>query len=319
MRRPIVYRVGSSPEQPDPVARALRRASNARASADRIAAVYQRLEHQSRLVPPGLASILLDTAARHRESERRFRAVAVLHQQHAHRLARLSAARNATTAPADAGGPSPFMAALSEQLDRLSTGLSLLGKRGMPLSSAASDATSRAAMNVELSVGEGPAHDVAVGWPGIGSSPLVSSDPARRWPLYGPALAPLGVGTVIAARLGPDESCIGALLAFTRSSEPDSGLVDRVQDLAMSLSHALGAGPDSLGGDPPDSLAVLMEEAYLHPGVHQAAGMLSVQLEVTLGDAYAILRARAFSDNSTLDALAAQVVAGQVNLSTGTS
>jgi hypothetical protein len=48
--------------------------------------------------------------------------------------------------------------------------------------------------------------------------------------------------------------------------------------------------------------------------VHQAAGVVSVQLSCETADAVALLRARAFSDGLPLERLARRVINGDVRL-----
>ncbi|MEK8172194.1 ANTAR domain-containing protein [Streptomyces sp. M19] len=48
--------------------------------------------------------------------------------------------------------------------------------------------------------------------------------------------------------------------------------------------------------------------------VHQAAGMLSVQANCSVGDALAIIRARAFAEEVSTDAIAGQVMRGELKL-----
>ena len=325
--------MGLSGDQPDPVQRALQRASAARARAQRLVEIYQRLEHQAATATAPIASILLDTAARQRESERRFRAVARLHQQHAHHLARLTAHRDATAHHAGISealrGSGPFITAISEHLAEPSAGLALIGSPPVPLSVAASDTVARAALNLELSFGEGPAHDVAADTALIRKHPLISCDLAQHWPLWGSAIAGLGVRTVVAAPLRLGTQCVAALLAFRPDASVNTGLIDRVGDLAVSLSHTLHAPPHTPWASTPDvttalqhdalddaeGIELLLDETDLHPATHQAAGMLFEQLDISITDAYALLRARAFATNHTLNALAMKVIAGETELS----
>ena len=318
--------MGLSGDQPDPVQRALQRASAARARAQRLVEIYQRLEHQAATATAPIASILLDTAARQRESERRFRAVARLHQQHAHHLAhRVTAAPRGAdpheTDPHETGvsdavrGSGSFITAISEYLAEPSAGLALIGTPPVPISVAASDTIARAALDCELSIGEGPAHDVAADETIGQRRPLVSGDLGRQWPLWGSMIAPLGVRTIVAAPLLLEAHCVAALLTFHPSVNVGAGHVDRVADLAASLSHTLHAPPDTPWSTDSEAVELLLEETDIQPATHQAAGMLFAQLGISITDAYALLRARAFATDHTLNALAAKVIAGEIDLS----
>lgn len=324
---------------PDPVERALRRASASRARADRLVEVYQRLESQAAGLKPSLAWILRDTATRHRESERRLRAVATLHQHHADRLARAATLRNMQTATgrppeasargarrrvdmtrdrrgvrdvADADVASvSFIAAISQYLDEPSTALSLASGPDTPPSNAASDATSRAAIELDFTLGEGPAHDLITGVRKSESGSLSGRAITSRWPIYGPALSELGVRAVVVAPLGTNGTYLGALLTFRADARVTAAMINRVRDLAIGLTESLhtDTGVPDFG-----SIDFLVDEADIHPVVHQAAGVLSVQLGLGIVDAYAMLRARAFAEGKSLDTIAANIITGRSQL-----
>jgi hypothetical protein len=64
---------------------------------------------------------------------------------------------------------------------------------------------------------------------------------------------------------------------------------------------------------PPGRLAWQLERSGNHRVVvHQAAGRVSVQAKVSVGDAMALMGARAFSDASTLLDVANEVLAGRL-------
>lgn len=78
-------------------------------------------------------------------------------------------------------------------------------------------------------------------------------------------------------------------------------------DLVMQVVVARQAGAD------PGALAEGLEPlATGRAEIHQAAGMISVQLSVSVADALVRLRARAFRDGRPLADLAADVVARRI-------
>lgn len=255
--------------------------------------------------------MMLTTAARQRESARRFRSLAALHTQHAERLARSRSRGDG----ADSAGS--FIATLADQLRQPSAALTVLGSRREVLATAASDATSRVAQSLELTTGEGPAHDVAADRPSaIGTATLVTDDVVSRWPYYGPSIASLGVHAVVAAALGPVGYRFGALIVFCPTPAVATGTIDRLADLAASLTH--GEQEQADAGEivaSSDGLALLLDEVEIHAVVHQATGMLSAQLGLPIGDALAVLRARAFADGQDINSLAEMVVRRDVHFS----
>jgi hypothetical protein len=66
-------------------------------------------------------------------------------------------------------------------------------------------------------------------------------------------------------------------------------------------------------GAPPGEIALELEhEAAFQLAVHQAAGMVSEQGQMSVGDALVALRAHAFATDTSTSALAAQVIARTV-------
>jgi AmiR/NasT family two-component response regulator len=82
-----------------------------------------------------------------------------------------------------------------------------------------------------------------------------------------------------------------------------------VSRFALNLFTSLQAGrpPDELDQVFADSLSNSVE-------VHQASGVVSVQLGITVGAALAVLRAHAFAEGSTLAEVATQVVDRRLKL-----
>jgi hypothetical protein len=65
----------------------------------------------------------------------------------------------------------------------------------------------------------------------------------------------------------------------------------------------------------PGAIAVELN-ADIHTVVHQAAGMVSIQLDVSVGDALARLRAHAFGTNQSIAEVSREVVSRRLNFST---
>ncbi len=65
-------------------------------------------------------------------------------------------------------------------------------------------------------------------------------------------------------------------------------------------------------GVPDGALADELRNGGYRAEVHQASGMVSVQLDVTVGEALVRLRARAMADNTTVAHLAARVISRQL-------
>ncbi len=175
---------------------------------------------------------------------------------------------------------------------------------------AASDATARAAHDLEFVLGEGPAHLAAACGHTIQAAGTALCD---RWPQYGPEVASLGVRAVIAVPLLPPTG-LGAVCAY--DSQPVIS-----KDAAMAAIRIADALPLTLarvtrGSWTADGVAELplFGEVGFPAVVHRAAGMVSEQCNCEITDALALLRARAFSTGRPAEEIAAGVLRGELRL-----
>ena len=160
--------------------------------------------------------------------------------------------------------------------------------------------------NLQHALGEGPCVDAySHGRPVL--EPDLANPGAPRWPAFtAPALEagvraifafPVGVGS---ARLGALSLCVDRPGALTDDQHADALVMATVA--AESLLAMQAGGP---GG----RLAAELEASSdLHYVVHQAAGMVSAQLEVGVGEALVRLRAHSFAVERPLAGVAADVV-----------
>ncbi|HTA15787.1 MAG TPA: GAF and ANTAR domain-containing protein [Solirubrobacteraceae bacterium] len=160
---------------------------------------------------------------------------------------------------------------------------------------------------LQLTLGEGPCVDA---W--INRVPVLESnlaDPAVvRWPAFAQAgVVDAGVLAVFAFPLHLGAIRIGVLVLYRGRSgmlnadEMAYGLV--LADMATQVLLALQAGA------PADVLhEVLAGEPSHWAEVHQATGMISVQLGVSLDEAFVRLRAHAFAEGLPLRTVAREIV-----------
>src|SRR5262249_43828460 len=114
----------------------------------------------------------------------------------------------------DGDRPRTFMDAVVAAIGMPSAAVILLADEQWEVVVAASDATARAAPDLEFVLGEGPAHLAAACGQTVQVTGTALGD---RWPQYGPAVARLGVRAVIAVPLLPSTG-LGAVCAY--SSQP---------------------------------------------------------------------------------------------------
>lgn len=165
---------------------------------------------------------------------------------------------------------------------------------------------------LQLSLGQGPCIDA---W--ALREPVTESDLADpvlvRWPVFAPAAVEIGVRGVFAFPLQLGAIRIG-VLALCRdrpgglsADEFGDGLVLADVAVHVVLGVQAGAGPDVLH-------ELLAGQPAYWAQVHQATGMISAQLGVSLDEAFVRLRAAAFGESRALCHVAGDVVGRRLRL-----
>jgi hypothetical protein len=167
---------------------------------------------------------------------------------------------------------------------------------------------SRELEELQLTVGEGPSLQVLAGGPSVLVSELDSAEQQARWPLFAAAAVEAGVRALFALplRLGAIRVGVFVLSSDRPGWLPAEDLAEAWVFAEFALRLVLDglAGVDSQGGDP---LVDWLSDS--RPEIHQATGMISVQLGVGIAEAFSRLRARAFAQGRPLSELAADIVA----------
>jgi hypothetical protein len=169
----------------------------------------------------------------------------------------------------------------------------------------ATDPRSEELEELQFTLGQGPCVDVAGGDGPVLVGDLSSAASRRRWPVFAPAAAERGVRGLFALPIGAGAIRLGVLDLYRLNAGmlSDGELADALAYADAVLVLAL----DQRGGIAFDlrdrGLAVRRAE------VHQAAGMISVQLGVDVIDALTRLRAYAYLNNRRLAEVASAVVA----------
>ena len=160
---------------------------------------------------------------------------------------------------------------------------------------------------LQYTLGQGPCVDAHR----LGSPVLEPdlADPAElRWLAFtGPAVE-AGVRAIFGFPIKVGCAHLGALNLYMDTAGPltDDQHADALVMAEIAAHAVLAMQTEGSGG----ALAPELEEGSdFHYVVHQAAGMVSAQLEVSIGQALVRLRARAFASGCALDAVASDVVA----------
>jgi hypothetical protein len=167
----------------------------------------------------------------------------------------------------------------------------------------ASDATAWALQNLEFTLGEGPGVDAY-----HEARPVVIDDlqnSYERWPQFVQSAAGLGVGSALALPLQVGAIKLGVFVLYGNQPRTMSAEYLRealqITDLITNLVLALQSEAAS------ESLAWALDVSNCRV-VHQATGMISVQLHCGVEEALVRLRGRAFTSGRTIDDVAESVV-----------
>jgi hypothetical protein len=193
--------------------------------------------------------------------------------------------------------------------------ISVVSDRGAQSTVSTSDAVASRLEELQFQLGEGPTLDVLrTGRPRL--APDLRQPTARStWPVFCGAALDEGARGLFSIPLLMGQSTVGVVSMYALVVLPPWSA--RELDRAVGLASA--AVRSAVG------LATRSAEADQEPGrgrqigmrreVHQASGMLTVQLGCTIDEAMMRLRAHAFAQGESIDAVARQVVAGTLDFS----
>jgi hypothetical protein len=214
-----------------------------------------------------------------------------------------------TSDNAAAGTPLAICLLTVEALDVTGGGLSVMTPAGHRGTVCATDDVAAEIEELQFSLGEGPCVDAFHRGPVLiddlsDPSHLVSSP----WPQFTMQAAAAGARALFALPLQVGAIRIGA---FDLYRDTPGGLADDQLALALTFADAaagsLLAQRDHALPIPPD-----FRGSAFHAEVHQATGMISVHLAISLEDAFVRLRARAFAVGRSVNEVARDVVAGRL-------
>lgn len=187
--------------------------------------------------------------------------------------------------------------------------VSLLSDHGPGLVMCASDPVARTLEGLQSSLGEGPGLHACAGGLAVLENDLETS---TRWSQYSEAAVRAGVGAVFGFALQIGAVKMGAMTLY-RHRRGDLGVAalrDAVilSEIVTSLVLAINADGDGWGPADLDDL----DDGWLV--IHQATGMVSVQLQVGVETALARMRGHAYAAGRSLGDVAGDVVARRLRL-----
>jgi GAF domain-containing protein len=190
-------------------------------------------------------------------------------------------------------------------------GVSLL-TAGMHAVAASSDPVSEHLEGLQFTLGEGPCLDaIAARQPVL--EPDLARAASRRWLGYGPAAMEQGARAVFAFPLQIGGVQLGVLDVYR--DEPGGMSADALTEAMifadLAVETLIDGQEHAAAGRAPEDLDRALDPHYL---VYQAQGMTMIDLGVPLDEAMARLRAYAYAHGRPLRAVAADIVAGRLQL-----
>jgi hypothetical protein len=175
----------------------------------------------------------------------------------------------------------------------------------------ASDPVSAQVEHLQFLLGEGPCRDAYAGTGPVLAEDLRAQVWQQHWPAFAPAAVLAGAQAVFALPLRVEGARIGVLDLYRDTA---GGLTEQTLADALIMADAvtellLAETLADRDDDNPLLADGRGEHLLQRAAVHQATGMVSVQLAVPVEDALARLRAHAYAAGRELDEVAADVLA----------
>jgi len=204
----------------------------------------------------------------------------------------------------DAPMASRLCTALVTDLDVPGVSMSLSSLGGL-LEIVAGTPTGRDADILQSDLGEGPTHDAhRFGWPVL----VDDLETDLTWPAFGPAAVASDVRSMFAFPMRRGSVRIGSLTL----SRPVTGDLssDQHADALVFARLALDLVLALQSENAPDELDERFVDASANTaGIHQASGIVAVQLHIDVAAALSVLRAHAYAQERSLGDVADDVVA----------
>lgn len=186
-------------------------------------------------------------------------------------------------------------------------GLTLTDTDGLIAVAAATPGLARTGEELQFELGEGPCTEATTtGW--VVRAPDLAVDP--RWALYSREAGLAGIRAESCVPLTVGAVRVGVLTVYCDEvGDLDPAAWATVRVHAEAATAVLLLSKQDAADDVAEYAGAAADLTDIRPVVHQAAGMVAIQLDVDLTDALLRLRAHAFSAGRTLRDVAADVEA----------
>ncbi|CAN5398376.1 GAF domain-containing protein [soil metagenome] len=185
--------------------------------------------------------------------------------------------------------------------------ISLIGRLSRRVTVCSSDSVAAQLEGLQFDLGEGPQWAVMKSGAASFSADLSPAN-TTEWPVFAAAAARLGAAALFAFPITMGAVTVGVIDLYRTTPGP----LDRE---AVSLARALAtraAGPAvqaAIRSAEQDNATESAGSPTMRREVHQATGMILMQLETTATEAFSLLRAHAFVSGRTVEDVAKDVVA----------
>jgi hypothetical protein len=183
-------------------------------------------------------------------------------------------------------------------------GVSMLSRDGTPDPVFATDVLSALVEDLQFTLGVGPCFDAVATQAPVLVGDLTNPDQEVADGPFRDEAASAGIRAVFAVPVGVAGRVLGTLDLYRGSPGPlSSSQLRRTLATADAIGGALLDG----GALPPNALEHVRHRA----AVHQAAGMVMMQMDVSIEEALLVLRATAYAEGTSINELAAALVDGR--------
>ena len=173
-----------------------------------------------------------------------------------------------------------------------------------------SDSVAARIDEMQFELGEGPQW-MATASGKLVAVPDVATDALDSWPIFGAAVRELAVGALFAVPMKMGAAVVGAVTMY-RTQPGDLGTENRTSALAIASAIAGTAVHRAMLSAADDEAPESATAPALRREVHQATGMILVQLDTTATIAYARLQAFAYASGRAIQDVARDVVNGDL-------
>jgi hypothetical protein len=213
---------------------------------------------------------------------------------------------------AEPGSPLAICHAAVQALEMTGAGISVMTTAGHRGTVCATDSVAAVIEELQFTLGDGPCVDAFHHGP-VMIDDLDDYDHVVRsaWPQFTQQASAAGARALLALPLQIGAIRVGALDVYRGRPGP---LSDAQLGLALTLADAAAGSllADRHGQAIDTPLDPTEPGASYHAEVHQATGMLSVQLGIALDDAFVRLRAYAFANERPVNDISHDVVDGRL-------